>query len=45
VARGGGKVKDNHSSKTYVQIRRMFPIDHGLDFNIWEENHSSRMYV
>jgi hypothetical protein len=45
VARGGEMVRDSHSSRTYVQIRRMILIAHGMAFNIWEDNHSSRTYV
>jgi hypothetical protein len=45
VAKGGKMVQDSHCSRTYVWIRRMVLISHGLAFNIWEDNHSSRTYV
>jgi hypothetical protein len=42
VVAGGKMVQDNHSSRTYVRIRRMVLVAHGVAFNIWEDWHSSR---
>jgi hypothetical protein len=38
-------VRDNHSSRTYVQIRRIVLVAHGVASNIYWKNYSSRTYV
>jgi hypothetical protein len=45
VVASGKMVQDNHSSKTYVQIRRMVLVAHDLAFSIRWNNYSSRTYV
>jgi hypothetical protein len=41
----GKMVQDSHSSRTYVQIRRIVLVAHGMDSNICWKNYSSRKYV
>jgi hypothetical protein len=38
-------VQDNYSSRTYVQIRRIVLISHGVASSIYWNSYSSRTYV
>jgi hypothetical protein len=38
-------VKENHSSRTYVWIRRIVLVAHGVASNMCWNNYSSRTYV
>jgi hypothetical protein len=38
-------VQDSHSSRTYVRIRRIVLVAHGMASNICWNNYSSRTYV
>jgi hypothetical protein len=38
-------VQDNHSSRTYVHIRRIFLVAHSVASIIYWNNYSSRTYV
>ena len=38
-------VQDSHSSRTYVQIRRIVLVAHGVASSIYWNNYSSRKYV
>jgi hypothetical protein len=38
-------VQDNYSSRTYVRIRRIVPVAHGVASNICWNNYSSRTHV
>jgi hypothetical protein len=38
-------VQDSYSSRTYVQIRRIVLVSHGMASNICWNNYSSRTYV
>jgi hypothetical protein len=38
-------VQDSHSSRTYVRIRRIVLVAHGVASSIYWNNYSSRTYV
>jgi hypothetical protein len=45
VVAGGKMVQDSHSSRTYVWIRRIVLVSHGVASSICWNNYSSRTYV
>jgi hypothetical protein len=45
VVVGGKMVNDSHSSRTYVQIRRIILVAHGVASSICWNSYSSRTYV